>query len=128
MFKQRNAGKDGEPVREQDQDDGLPNGYPDEEPEADEAFPTTEAPTAASPKASASPKATPGPKAASSPGSVKRKETTVDRSSLVNKVIEGLRGDAFLIARDLGSDTLIKPGGLELLVQTIRTHVFPRGQ
>lgn len=39
---------------------------------------------------------------------------------------EGLRGDALLIARDLGLDTLTQEGGLEHLVERIKSHVFPR--
>ena len=47
-----------------------------------------------------------------------------DRS--MNKIVEGLRGDAFLIARDLGFETLTQDGGLERLVERIKSHVFPR--
>ena len=49
-----------------------------------------------------------------------------DRSPLVNKVVEGLRGDAFLIARDMGLEFLIVPGGIERLVELVRQNVFPR--
>ena len=48
------------------------------------------------------------------------------RSSLVHRVIEGLRGDAFLVARDLGLEALTAPGGLQLLVDTVKKTVFPR--
>ena len=41
-----------------------------------------------------------------------KQKTDVDRGPLVNKVIEGLRGDAFSIARDLGLEVLSEPGGL----------------
>ena len=51
-----------------------------------------------------------------------------DRSVLVNKIIEGLRGDAFSIARDVGIDVITAPGGLDLLVQRLRAHVFPRAR
>ena len=72
----------------------------------------------------------PKPKAgATSPkaSSVKSdKSSIIDRSVLVNKIVEGLRGDAFLLARDLGLETLSRPGGLERLVEVIRNHVFPR--
>ena len=54
------------------------------------------------------------------------KSSIVDRSVLVNKIVEGLRGDAFLLARDLGLETLARPGGLERLIEVIRNHVFPR--
>jgi len=47
---------------------------------------------------------------------------------LVTKVMEGLRGDAFLMAKDLGLSALMDvgpPTGLELLVERIQEHVFP---
>ena len=47
---------------------------------------------------------------------------------LVRKVMEGLRGDAFLMAKDLGLDVLMDvgpPTGLEELVERIKEHVFP---
>ena len=47
---------------------------------------------------------------------------------LVTKVMEGLRGDAFLMAKDLGLNALMDvgpPTGLELLVEKIKEHVFP---
>ena len=37
-------------------------------------------------------------------------QSTSDRSAVVHKVLEGLRGDAFLVARDLGLEKLIVPG------------------
>ena len=49
-----------------------------------------------------------------------------DRSVLVNKVVEGLRGDAFLLARDLGLEHLARPAGLKRLIEVIRHHAFPR--
>ena len=52
----------------------------------------------------------------------------VDRGPLVNKIVEGLRGDAFAIARDVGLDQLTAPGGLEHLITQITAHVFPRAQ
>ena len=42
--------------------------------------------------------------------------------------MEGLRGDAFLMAKDLGLNALMDvgpPTGLELLVERIKEHVFP---
>ena len=47
---------------------------------------------------------------------------------LVTKVMEGLRGDAFLMGQDLGLKALMDvgpPTGLELLVERIKEHVFP---
>ena len=43
-------------------------------------------------------------------------------------MIEGLRGDAFSIARDLGLEVLSEPGGLVKLVGEIKSHVFPRAR
>ena len=48
-----------------------------------------------------------------------------DSSAVVNKLVEGLRGDAVLIARDLGLETLTQEGGLEQLVERIKSHVSP---
>ena len=42
------------------------------------------------------------------------------------RVLEGLRGDAFLVARDMGLETLVAKGGLDELVERIRKMVFPR--
>ena len=44
---------------------------------------------------------------------------------LANKIVEGLRRDAFLIARDLGLEALTQEGGLEHLFERIKSHVFP---
>ena len=96
-------------------DEGLafpsPGHYPEEfEPEPRETAGTPKSKVdATSPKAS----------------SVKSdKSSIIDRSVLVNKIVEGLRGDAFLLARDLGLETLARPGGLERLIEVIRNHVF----
>ena len=49
----------------------------------------------------------------------------------VNKVVEGLRGDAFIVAQEVGLDTLWqevtmdRPSGMELLIQAMKTSVFP---
>ena len=47
-------------------------------------------------------------------------------ATLVNKIVEGLRGDAFLVVRDFGHEALMKPKGLETLISRIRANVFPR--
>ena len=47
---------------------------------------------------------------------------------LVTKVMEGLRGDAFLMAKDLGLNALMDvgpPTELELLVERIKRWQFP---
>ena len=43
------------------------------------------------------------------------------------RVMEGLRGDAFQRAKDLGVQTLSAPGGLRKLTQEIKRMVFPLG-
>ena len=66
-----------------------------------------------------------------SPRSHPEDDDFVDASpyvELVTKVMEGLRGDAFLMAKDLGLNALMDAGpptGLELLVERIKEHVFP---
>eukprot|EP00435_Cladocopium_sp_Y103_P068333 s119_g31.t1 len=93
---------------------GLPDGLGEEE---DFPFPGSHA----------SPKASPKRSPASSPKAHKSsKDITIDRSALVNKVVEGLRGDAFALARDLGLETLIEEGGVQKLVIAVKQHVFPR--
>ena len=62
----------------------------------------------------------------STKGDKKTDDDTYDRSSLVHRVLEGLRGDAFLVARDMGLDALATKGGLDELVERIRKMVFPR--
>eukprot|EP00435_Cladocopium_sp_Y103_P041085 s3831_g11.t1 len=47
---------------------------------------------------------------------------------LVTKIMEGLRGDAFLLAKNMGLNVLMDvgpPTGLEQLVEKIKEHVFP---
>ena len=48
-----------------------------------------------------------------------------DMSEVVQRVKEGLRGEAILIARDIGLDRLCQPDGLEFLLERIKQHVFP---
>ena len=48
-----------------------------------------------------------------------------DISPLVNKIL-GLRGDAFLLARDIGLDALTSEEGLEDLLQKMKAFVCPR--
>ena len=85
-----------------------------------EKFPSTEAPKASGAK---SPK--------SSEGATTRSKTIEadiikDRTNLMSKVMEGLRGDAFLVARDMGINALVADGGLRELVRRIKQSVFPR--
>ena len=48
-----------------------------------------------------------------------------DLSTAVTRVVEGLRGDAFDVARDLGEEVLCAENGLIALVDAMRTSVFP---
>ena len=44
---------------------------------------------------------------------------------MVQKVLEGLREEAFELARDIGVDVLTQPGGLRKFVEKLRDVVFP---
>eukprot|EP00959_Pyramimonas_sp_CCMP1952_P239026 4995382-Pyramimonas_sp.AAC.1 len=46
-------------------------------------------------------------------------------TAAVNKGVEGLRGDAFDIAMDIGRDVLLTPKGIYQLVLATRTSLFP---
>ena len=48
------------------------------------------------------------------------------RTEMVQKVLEGLREEAFELARDIGVDVLTQPGGLRKFVEKLRDVVFPR--
>ena len=48
-----------------------------------------------------------------------------DMSDCVQKILEGLRGDAFCIARDIGLDRLLRYDGIDHLVEEIRKQAFP---
>ena len=51
---------------------------------------------------------------------------TQARTEMVQKVLEGLREEAFELARDIGVDVLTRPGGLRKFVEKLRDNVFPR--
>ena len=51
---------------------------------------------------------------------------TQARTEMVQKVLEGLREEAFELARDIGVDVLTRPGGLRKFVEKLRDTVFPR--
>ena len=46
-------------------------------------------------------------------------------TAAVNKVVEGLRGDAFDMAMDIGKDALLTPKGIDQLIAAIRASLFP---
>ena len=48
------------------------------------------------------------------------------RSELVHRILEGLRGDAFMVARDLGLDKLTQENGIRNFMDAIKKVVFPR--
>ena len=45
---------------------------------------------------------------------------------MVHKVLEGLRDEAFELARDIGTESLTAPGGLRDFITKMRSIVFPR--
>eukprot|EP00435_Cladocopium_sp_Y103_P074242 s140_g47.t1 len=71
----------------------------------------------------ASPRAAP-----SFPGSVDGEqlsgEVDLFRAELVQKVLEGLRGDAYLTAQDLGIEALMRDGGIEALIHALKRSIF----
>ena len=48
-----------------------------------------------------------------------------ERSELGSKVLESLRGDAFLNAEELGMSVLKQPDAAVQLIEAVRNHVFP---
>ena len=49
-------------------------------------------------------------------------------ATLVHKLLEGLRGDAYLAAQDMGLEKLLTPTGIDELISRIRAQVFPLRQ
>ena len=47
-----------------------------------------------------------------------------DRPAVAAKIVEGLRGDAFAIARDVGMTELLSENGVKTLIERIRQQVF----
>ena len=68
----------------------------------------------------------------STPSKTKRKsydpekDIAKERTLLVSKIMEGLRGDAFLVAQDLGVAALIADNGIRTLIHKLKESVFPR--
>ena len=52
-------------------------------------------------------------------------EADIDMSECVSKILEGLRGDAFSIARDIGLNRFLQPDGIDHLIEQIRQQAFP---
>ena len=52
-------------------------------------------------------------------------DVTYARTQMINKVVEGLRGDAFQVAKDIGMESLQGPDGVKTLVAAVRKVVFP---
>ncbi|CAE7253985.1 RE2 [Symbiodinium natans] len=52
--------------------------------------------------------------------------STKARTEMVHRVLEGLRDEAFELARDIGVDALTAPGGLRSFIERMREVVFPR--
>ena len=53
---------------------------------------------------------------------------TQARAGMVHKVSEGLRDEAFKLARDIGVDGLSQAGGLRNFVNRLRSIVSPRSR
>ena len=53
------------------------------------------------------------------------KDEELDVSDCVQKILEGLRGDVFCIARDVGLDRLLRYDGIDYLVEEIWKQAFP---
>ena len=51
-----------------------------------------------------------------------------DKARFMSQIVEGLRGDAADIVRDIGAEEILKAGGLTVLMEAVRKHVFPKKQ
>ena len=49
-----------------------------------------------------------------------------DRRNTMSSIVEGLRGDAADIARDIGREVLLSDTGYNVLKDTLKAHVFPK--
>ena len=111
---------------EQDPADGAEGGNPDEE---EEEAAASGGEVGWSAPASPQPPRTP-------PGSVHTVTNAVRveqlageieslRAELVQKVLEGLRGDAYLVAQDLGVSKLMEDDGIDQLIMALKKMIFP---
>ena len=57
-----------------------------------------------------------------------QKAKPADRLAVAAKIVEGLRGDAFAIARGVGMTELLSENGVKILIERIRQQVFPLKQ
>ena len=51
-----------------------------------------------------------------------------DKARVMSQIVEGLRGDAADIVRDIGAEEILKADGLTVLTEALRKHVFPKKQ
>ena len=51
-----------------------------------------------------------------------------DKARVMSQIVEGLRGDAADIVRDIGAEDILKEDGLTVLTEALRKHVFPKKQ
>ena len=49
----------------------------------------------------------------------------IENTEVIQKILEGLRGEAFQTARDIGLVLLCQYDGIDHPIATIKTHVFP---
>ena len=52
-------------------------------------------------------------------------DANIDMSECASKILDGLRGDAFSIATDIGLQRLLLPDGIEPLIEQIRQQALP---
>ena len=49
-----------------------------------------------------------------------------DKTRVMAQIVEGLRGDAADIVRDIGADAILGTDGLTVVTEALRKHVFPK--
>ena len=51
-----------------------------------------------------------------------------EKAKYMSQVVDALRGDAALVAMDLGTEVLLKPDGFQKLSEAMRDNVFPQAR
>ena len=51
-----------------------------------------------------------------------------EKAIVMSQIVQGLRGDAADIVRDIGAEEMLKAEGLIVLTEALREHVFPKKQ
>ena len=111
---------------EQDPADGADGGNPDEE---EEEAAASGGEVGWSAPASPQPPRTPPGSVHTVTNAVKVEQLAGEiesmRAELVQKVLEGLRGDAYLVAQDLCVSKLMEDDGIEQLIMALKKMIFP---